>query len=410
MEATAHEEYQTAPAEEPPASTAIEVVCVSDDAGVARLAEEWAAEKARFGPVSLFQDIEHLALMRRERSEDIRILVARRAGRLVGFAGFAAQQGPFALSFGLKTVLSAALPHGRLIGGDIAVAQGMDTGTDEAAVVSALMRRLGGEGLDLLIVDECLTTSRLVRRADALAPYAVKTFDASNVTYDLNLPESFEAYLKGRKGKTRNTFKRRVRVFNEAFAGGARLEKVHRPEQVDGFIEAVEAIYARSWKLGVLTDEPTVSKSDASYLKALAARGWLRSYVLYGDDQPVAFLKITQGAGVAFLHDVAYDQAQSKLAPGVVALLLAIDDLCTTDAPAQFSMGYGDNKYKQLLCDSQREANVYYVVRPYSKAWALVKAQRGLRRTYHAARWAAVSLKLDERLRRVLKKRPATPA
>lgn len=384
---------------------AIEAAWAQDADAITDLVRDWRAQRARFEGVGAFLDLERLALERTLRDRPIIFLVARQGETIVGYAAFMPVDGKMSVSFGLKTLFRLKVDRLRMLGGDVAVARD----ADEPAVMRALFGRLAEDGRSLATIEECPEMSRVHRHPSALAPFKLKALDKDpQVIHTVDVPESFDAYLKMHKGKTRNTLKRRVRVFNESFEGGARIERIDTPEKVPGYVAAVGAIFDRSWKRGVLSESPPVTDADIPYLTALAERGVLRSYVLYGGDAPICCSLMTQNDGVCDFLDVLFVQEHAQLAPGQVLIMKTIEDFFSSEAgqesPVEFNFGYGDNAYKRVFGTRSYAANYYYAFRPYSKAAAVVSSQLALRSVYHAARKAVVALKIDHKIRKLLKR------
>ncbi|MCI4664906.1 MAG: GNAT family N-acetyltransferase [Neomegalonema sp.] len=384
----------------------VTVEWVDQDQAIEQLVDEWRRERQRFDAISFQQDLERLSLERAHRGLNVRFLVARDArGRIVGYANLAPVDTKMAVSFGLKTLARVAVARYRAIGGDFPIARD----ADEAQVLAAMAAHLERDERALVTVEECAESSRLSRNAAALRPFALKSLDRDpQVIHTIDLPESFDAYMKLHKGKTRNTLKRRVRVFGESFEGGARLVRYDRADQVEEFVAAVGAIFQKSWKRGVLSEAPPVTEADIPYLTALAERGVLRSYVLYGGDEPICCSLMTQTGGVCDFLDVLYAQEHGRLAPGQVLILQTIEDFyAERDAaprPVEFNFGYGENAYKRVFGTRSYPANYCFMARPYTKAAFVVSCQLALRSVYHLARKAVVALELDHKLRKLLKR------
>lgn len=386
------------------AEIVVEWAC--DAPSIQQLAQEWRSERARFSGATALQDIERIALERQCRNRAFDFLVARQSGRLVGYGALEALDEPLPIAFGLKTLFRAQAPRLRLLGGDMPVAND----ANPQAVLKALFTRLAVEKNRLITIEECAETSAIHRHADMAAPFKLQALDPEpQKIHTIDLPGSLNAYFQTRKGKQRNMLKRRVKAFDRHFDQNTRLVCIDTSDAATDFIKAVGAVFANSWKRGVLSDAPPLTNADLPYLERLAQNGALRSYVLYGGDAPIACCYVTQMNGRCDFLDVLYHQSYGQLAPGVVLIMKVIADLYTRNTPCEFNFGYGENAYKRLFSKRAYAANYYYAVRPGTKAAAAVAAQLGLRRAYHAARKTVVALKIDHRVRR-LAKRGRAPA
>jgi CelD/BcsL family acetyltransferase involved in cellulose biosynthesis len=96
-------------------------------------------------------------------------------------------------------------------------------------------------------------------------------------------------------------------------------------------------------------------------LRAAAAGGWLRAYVLWIGDNPVAFGLGYQDGNTYYGHHVGYDPDISKLQPGIYLHTEVMADLLA-DGICRFDFLAGDNLYKQRMSNKLREERHYYLI------------------------------------------------
>ena len=99
-----------------------------------------------------------------------------------------------------------------------------------------------------------------------------------------------------------------------------------------------------------------------------AQKGWLRAYVLYFNDRPVAFW-IGSLRNRMFLSDyLAFDPSYSDYAPGIYLLMRAIDEHLVGDPRGRqvdlIDMGGGNAGYKERLGSFSREETSMYIFAP----------------------------------------------
>ena len=80
--------------------------------------------------------------------------------------------------------------------------------------------------------------------------------------------------------------------------------------------------------LGIRDDPATSSRLSHS-----AEQGWLRSYILYCENVPCAFMLGFQYGGCYYYDDVGYDPAYAKWSVGSVLQLKVIEDILDSPHP-----------------------------------------------------------------------------
>jgi len=134
------------------------------------------------------------------------------------------------------------------------------------------------------------------------------------------------------------------------------LQQCGDTEDVIADVERIaRQTYQRSLGVGLQNDQTT-----RQWLALTAAKGWLRGYVLYLDDQPVAFWIGTLSGGVFRLDYIGYDPAYERLSPGVFLLTRAVEDLCQSTA-REVDFGHGSELYKQQFGNCTWHEAIIYI-------------------------------------------------
>ena len=76
-------------------------------------------------------------------------------------------------------------------------------------------------------------------------------------------------------------------------------------------------------------------------------RGWFRAYVLYLDDEPVAFWQGQAYNGVFSTGVPGFDPAYADHRVGNYVLFKLIADLCADESIETLDYGFGDAEYKR---------------------------------------------------------------
>jgi CelD/BcsL family acetyltransferase involved in cellulose biosynthesis len=220
--------------------------------------------------------------------------------------------------------------------------------------------------------------------------------------HQLRLDSPYDEYLSRMTHNTRNNLRRRKDKLWTALNGQASFVRVREPEQVRGFLDQVEQLYARTWQCGTFGYFKRNSERDIGALERIARNGWLRGYLVIGSNGPVAFGRGYQYNGTYHLVELGYDQAWAQFAPGTVLTHLLVADLFREDPPAVLDFGFGDSQFKRVLGNHEQQATSAYLAD--SIRWRSTVALQGtLDRMETGIRQALVRSHIDQHVRRVLK-------
>ncbi len=351
-----------------------------------------------------YQDLEKLLIEKqyRKRARGLLVIIIRQRGQIAAIASLTPDERPFEVRFGLLTLAAFRLNRYKLLGSGILFSHEIDPAACLRYLIDIL--RQHKRRFDLLIVDELPRDSLLLQHLQSLTPYVIKPVDDHpEIVLQLHLPDSHDLWLASYRKKKRYGLRRDARLLDQYFDGDTELRRITRPEQVNGFIDACHHIFDRSWKKGVLGNTPSYSWSDIPYLEQLAAKGWLRAYLLIAGGEPIAYFTSFTYRGTCYLEDLAYDKRYKKLGPGSVMIFRIIQDFYAHEPPEVLDFGYGDNTYKRVYSNHEFHAHESYIVKRPGAVWILVGLQRTLQKLYSRIRSTLVSLKLDQTVRKLIK-------
>jgi GNAT acetyltransferase-like protein len=171
----------------------------------------------------------------------------------------------------------------------------------------------------------------------------------------IDLPSTFDEYMAGFSGRTRQTLRRKVRKFENEHKGALRVFR--STTELESFLMIGENIsrLTYQWNIGrrLCADEAT----RRTYATA-AKEGRLRCYLLYSGDSPCAFLRGVIHEGTYHYETPGFDPAYEQASPGTVLLLKAIEDLIANTDCKTFDFGRGGDKtgYKSMFGNRSYEA------------------------------------------------------
>jgi Acetyltransferase (GNAT) domain len=193
----------------------------------------------------------------------------------------------------------------------------------------------------------------------------------------MTLGNGADGFRRSLTSKERNNQKRREKRIQEDFDDKARIQRYHSGGELDRMINDVDFVAGKTYQraLGVGFE---VTPSMRERLQMEADRGWLRTYILYLDEQPCAFWMGDVYAGTFYSGFTGYDSAYSKYAPGMFLLLKAMELLCEEQGTALriANFGLGDAEWKQIIGNLEWQETPVYLFPRSAKGAMLNSMQR----------------------------------
>jgi CelD/BcsL family acetyltransferase involved in cellulose biosynthesis len=186
--------------------------------------------------------------------------------------------------------------------------------------------------------------------------------------HQTRLPATHAEFLTQLNPRTRQRLRRQARKLCDE--KHARLEKFVSPEHVQRFVSQVDEIYRDTWQAKLVGYCHRDPEFHCRFLTRISERGWLRSYTLVVDQQPVAYLLGYQHGGIYYYYEIGYRQQWADDSPGAVLTYLFIEELFQEDPPQLVDYLVGDQPYKRSLSNLQLMAASIYLAPP--NRWRLV--------------------------------------
>lgn len=271
-------------------------------------------------------------------------------GERCGYAPFFRQNRPLKFALGELNFASARLGRYTLVGEPLLEPTGATWIGDS---ISELLRaiRLGLGRREAVFFEglpadgptyRVIATSQEVRRA-----FIVVQLGAPYEHQFIRLPGSYEEYLKELGGRSRQSVQYSERKLDRDMKGQVRSVCFEHADSVDKFLTDASAISQRTYQWRLLGLGLRDSDRMRERLALAARRGWLRSYILYCTDIPVAFMLGYQYRGCYYYTDVGYDPEYADWSVGTVLQVKVLQDFYSrADRPSlfDFSTGYGSHK------------------------------------------------------------------
>ena len=341
--------------------------CVSLANADASLLSDWQSFRRQIGSDSWMHDPEWLRGYFEGQTANLRLYSLYQSGVLAGTAPFLVRDWPMTWYLGEVAVASFPLTRLRLLGDNIAF-------PEDDRVYESLFTELAapGGGFDTLFLEgipvdsylwKYLHESELIRRS-----FLIYEPDAPAPRPILRLQGSFDEYMGKYSSKTRNTLARKVKKFRGGAFGPMRFARFERPEDVPLFMEHAVEVSRKTYQW--IRHQRGLSATELITKRLLfaAARGSMRSYLLYCGESPCAFLVGYQAYGRFVMDEIGFDPAFAKHSAGTVLQMLTVEDLFNYDRPRLFDLGdYG--RYKEVLStESYLQGKIFLFRRtPYAR-------------------------------------------
>jgi CelD/BcsL family acetyltransferase involved in cellulose biosynthesis len=170
--------------------------------------------------------------------------------------------------------------------------------------------------------------------------------DPEDVTMELELPSTWDEYLKQLTGKERHEIRRKLRRLNEAARVNLRL--VEDPDGVAKEIDTFLTLFRLNrWdKLAFMNDQ------RAAFFRSLAiemaAARILRLYFLDLDDVPAAAAMCFDYRSTVYLYNNGYDMRYKSLSVGLLSTIFCIKESIQR-GKARYDFLKGPEPYKRRL-------------------------------------------------------------
>lgn len=209
---------------------------------------------------------------------------------------------------------------------------------------------LGAGHAECLMLEDLDVTTPLGQAAserESSAGLYIGRPEAPQARWYIRFSAPASSYWQGVSGQIRYQARRAARRLPHV------VRRFSTPRDVDTFLACTAYISSRSWQGQRLGPRLGLSECHRIHFTALARLGALRSYVLYHQDRPAAFLYGWQWNGRFAYEEVAYDRALADFAPGKVLLYHVIEDLIAQRCPEVVDFGCGDARYKRAFSNHE---------------------------------------------------------
>lgn len=220
------------------------------------------------------------------------------------------------------------------------------------------------------------------------------------VRYHTHLTSGHDAWLAGLSANARSSLKRKTKKLAAASGGTLDIRAYRTPDEFAVFHPLARAVSATTYQERLLDAGMPGDARSVAYLHAAAAADALRAWLLFVDDEPVAYLCCTASGDTLLYNHVGHDPAANDLSPGIVLQAEAMRQLFA-DRFARFDFTEGEGQHKRLFATAGTPCVDLLLLRPTIANRALLIALGGFERATAFAKRGLTHPRLAGLARRV---------
>ena len=261
------------------------------------------------------------------------------------------------LRIGYKTFLRPVIRSLTVIYGGIL---GETTSPNIERLIDELIKSLKRNVADVVYLSHLNVNSDIYRFAITKPNFLSRNhYPIPKSHWRMSVPATMEEFYTTVNYKVRKNLRRSARKLEKTYPDKVTLRCFRKKSEIDQFIGDSERIakktYQRGLRVGFIDNV-----ENRRLINLSSEKGWFRSYILYADDNPVAFEKMLHYGDTLFCQDAAYDPDYFDIEPGTNIFLEILDELSTENRIAYVDFGFGDARYKRNFSDlSWKEEDVY---------------------------------------------------
>jgi CelD/BcsL family acetyltransferase involved in cellulose biosynthesis len=161
------------------------------------------------------------------------------------------------------------------------------------------------------------------------------------------LPATVDEFFARRSKKGARQWRRLITKFEEDHPGQVNYRSYRTASAIDEFCRNADKIAAKTYQRGLGVGFAD-NEENRRRLNIAATKGWLRGYMLFVGEEPVAFWCGRLCNGTMYLDWTGYDPAYRKYEVGTIIFLKMVEDLCASGCN-EINYGSGAAYYKERL-------------------------------------------------------------
>ncbi|RLK51650.1 acetyltransferase (GNAT) family protein [Alkalispirillum mobile] len=252
------------------------------------------------------------------------------------------------------------------------------------------------------LVRSCPVDTPLPRLAltDGYLRYVPKQY----LRHYIDLTMGWEAYQQQFSGKTRQTLRRKVRKFAKVSGGELEWRCYRSAEEIDTFHRLAREVSRQTYQERLLDAGLPNSEAFLDLSRQRAEQDRLRAYLLFLDDEPVAYLYCPARDGVLFYSFLGYRPDVAHLSPGTVLQWLVLESLFAEGRFQVFDFCAGDSSHKAHFGSAHKYCADLYFIRRRPRPLALGLSHAALDGVSGLAAGVLERLGVKQRIKRLIRR------
>jgi len=226
--------------------------------------------------------------------------------------------------------------------------------------------------------------------------------------WSMTVPPTFDDFLRKVSSKRRWQLRNILRVIEKANEGRIVCKKFQKQPEIPYFCADAERIARHTYQRGLGAGFMNTD-SDRQRLELWAEKGWLKAYILYAAEKPIAFWSGIVYKNVWYSIWTGYDPAHQKHHPGTVLLLKILEDQCGSNV-TKIDFGFGQAEYKERFGDQKQVQAFINIHAPTLSGVSLGLLASASAFINHSAKAIMDRLKVLSRIKRFWRRRLANVA
>jgi CelD/BcsL family acetyltransferase involved in cellulose biosynthesis len=167
--------------------------------------------------------------------------------------------------------------------------------------------------------------------------------------YMADLTRSTDGIFEHMSSKSRYNIRRTVKKFGEAHGSPIDMREYRSPEQVSEYLENAWRVSTTTYQERLLDSGLPRDDGFVQRTRNFAERGHWRGYLLFAQEQAIAFVYCYMHEGIMRYAYIGFDPAHSKLSPGIVLQVLMLERMCAERCSPWLDYTQGNGLHKELF-------------------------------------------------------------
>ncbi len=266
------------------------------------------------------------------------------------------------VKLGYKTLIKPKLNGMSVVYGGVL---GRPDGQISSLLIHELMKYIRKKEIDVISFNHLKIDSTFYQQVFRIVPFLSRNhFPVIEPHWQMSMRNSLEEFLSSCTKNTRKDFRGKLNRLSKAFPGKIKLHVYRTLGEVPQAIKDTVHISQNAYQI-YLGGGIVGTEQSRVLLKTAAEKDWLRLFVLYIDETPVAFEYILKIGKIGYGESTSYDSKWQKWGIGTFTLLKAVEYLSKEGSVDYLDFGFGDAQYKKSYGDKcWQEAKVTYLFSP----------------------------------------------